>query len=155
MLEADLVRAALFPVMLTGAILIWRRRRFVVGRLLILIGTLHLVGVGVGRAAVRDIIVRGVVGQADSAVGKLGLFAEQELVFWFALWGIWTIFLGRMAIIAERGGLQLPPSLGWQLLAVNVACAVLMPKGGFWWVFVPAWLIIRGRGQGSSAPDQV
>lgn len=154
MLEADLVRAAIFPVMLIGAVIIWRRRRFVVGRLLMLIGTLHLAGLWVGREPVARMASHAFFDQADSAVGNLPAYADQELVFWFALWGVWTMFLGRMANVAERGGTQLPPSFGWQLLVVNLACAFLMPKGGFWWVLLPAWLIIRGRAPGSSAPDR-
>ena len=152
MLEADLVRAGIFPIMLIGAIVIWRRRRFIAGRLLVLIGILHLIGLWVGREPVARMAAAGFVGQADSAVGNLPAFADQELVFWFALWGVWTIFLGRLVILAEQRGMQLPPSFGWQLLAVNVVCAVLMPKGGFWWVFLPAWLITRGRAPESSAP---
>jgi hypothetical protein len=70
---------------------------------------------------------------------------EQELVFWFALWGIWTIFLGQLAMMLERRGIALPQWFGWQLLVVNLTAAVLMPKGGFWWVLLPAALIIRGQ----------
>lgn len=153
MLEADLVRAAILPIMVIGAFLIWRRGRFVAGRLLVLIGTLHFAGLWVGREPIARMVSRGVFNQADSALGNVPGFADQELVFWFGLWGIWTIFVGRMATIAERGGVQLPPSLGWQLLAVNLVCVVLMPKGGFWWVLLPAWLIIRGRAPESSGPD--
>lgn len=154
LLEADLVRAAIFPVMLTGAIVIWRRGRFVVGRLLILIGTLHLLGLWVGREPIARMAQHLFFGQADSAVGNLPAYADQELVFWFALWGVWTMFVGELTIVAERAGVQLPSRFGWQLLIVNLVCALLMPRGGFWWVLLPAWLIIRGRAPGSSAPDR-
>jgi hypothetical protein len=147
MLEADLIRLAIFPVMLTGAALIWRSQRLVAGRLLILIGTLHLSGVWVARAAVLRIVTGGILGQADSAVGRVAARADQELVFWFALWGVWTIFLGQVAVMLERRGGRLPAWFGWQLLIVNLAAAALVPKGGFWWVLVVAVLIIRRRSE--------
>jgi hypothetical protein len=149
-LEADLVRLAIFPVMLTGAVLIWRSHRHVIGRLLTLIGTLHLGGVWVARDAVRRIVTGGILGQADSAVGRLAARADQELVFWFALFGVWTIFLGQVAVMLERRGVALPRWFGWQLLIASLMAATLAPKDGFWWLVLPAVLIIRG---GSNRPS--
>jgi hypothetical protein len=43
-------------------------------------------------------------GQADSAVGHIVDRANQELIFWFALWGVWTIFVGPwVSILEDRG----------------------------------------------------
>jgi hypothetical protein len=152
MLEADLVRAAMFPVMLGGTVLIWRSRRHVAGRLLVLIGALHLLGGWVGREPLRRIVAKGIVNQADSAVGNLPQVADQELVLWFLVWGVLTISIGQLVIAFERRGQAPPRWWGLELMVVNLACAALMPKGGFWWVLLPAWLIIRGRAPGSSAP---
>jgi hypothetical protein len=151
MLEADLVRVAIAPVMVLGAILIWRSKRYVVGRLLILIGVLHLSGGWVARQALERILENGVISQADSAVGKLPSYADQELVFWFLLWGLMTAALGQVLIMLEQRGVLPPRWWGWQLLILNLICAVLMPKGGFWWMLLPAGLIIR-RNDTISAP---
>jgi hypothetical protein len=86
MLEADLVRLAMFPVMLTGAVFIGRAGQHVAGRLLILIGAWHLSGIWVGRTAVVKIAVAGFINQGDSGVGMVGAKADQELLFWFVLW---------------------------------------------------------------------
>lgn len=143
MLEADIVRASIFPIMLVGAMLIWRTRRYVAGRLLVLIGSLHLTGGWVGRDPLSRIFARGFFGQADSAVGRVPAAADQELVFWFLLWGVMAIVLGQLAIAAERQGARIPRWLGVELLVINAVCCALMPKGGFWWVLLPAWLIAR------------
>jgi hypothetical protein len=145
MLEADAVRIAIFPVMLLGAILIWRSHRHVAGRLLILIGVLHLAGGWVARRPLSRIVANGFVNQADSAVGRLPAVADQELVFWFLLWGLVTVALGQAVVLLEKCGGGPPRWWGWQLLILNLICAVLLPKGGFWWVLLPAWLIIRGE----------
>lgn len=144
MLEADIVRAAIFPIMLAGAILIWRRKRQVPGRLLVLIGSLHLIGGWVGRDPLRRIAAHGFLDQADSAVGRVPAVADQELVFWFLLWGIMTILLGQLVIVLERHGVRVPRWVGVELIVLNLICCALMPKGGFWWVLLPAWLIARG-----------
>jgi hypothetical protein len=143
MLEADLVRVAIAPVMVIGAILIWRSHRYVVGRLLILIGVLHLSGGWVGRQPLRRVLGNGFIGEADSAVGNLPSYADQELVFWFLLWGLMTAALGQVLIMLEQRGVLPPRWWGWQLLILNLVCAALLPKGGFWWMLLPAWLIIR------------
>lgn len=143
MREADLVRLALTPIMGVGAFLIWRSQRYVVGRLLMLIGVLHLAGGWVARQALQRIVENGFVDQADSAVGNLPQYAGQELVFWFLLWGLMSLALGQVIIMLEKRGGFPPRWWGWQLLILNLVCAALMPKGGFWWMLVPAWLIIR------------
>ena len=143
MAESYPVRAAILPVMVAGAILIWRGRRHVAGRLLILIGCLHMLGIWVGRDAVRRIAAGGFVNQVDSAVGRIPAKAAQELVFWFLLWGPCVILLGQLLIAMEEKGLRAPAWLGWELVAVNALAALLMPAGGFWWTLLPAWLIIR------------
>jgi hypothetical protein len=147
MLEADLVRAAIFPIMVTGTIWIWRKGRYIAGRLLVLIGTLHLIGFWVGREPLLQMLRAGLIGEADSAVGSLPAKTDQELVFWFLLWGVVTIVQGQLVILLERHGVSPPAWFGWELVLLNLACAALMPKGGFWWVLLPAALIVRGSGR--------
>jgi hypothetical protein len=143
MLEADIVRAAIFPLMLAGAIYIWRSGRRVAGRLLVLIGVLHLSGLWVGREPLRRIAEGGFFNQVDSAVGKLPSYADQELVFWFALWGLLMVLIGQLLIVLEGRGVRAPAWFGVELLVLNLGCAFLLPKGGFWWVLLPAYRIIR------------
>jgi hypothetical protein len=143
MLVADLVRLAIAPIMVVGAILIWRSKRYIVGRLLILIGVLHLSGGWVARQALKRMVENGFIGQADSAVGMLPSYTNQELAFWFLLWGLMTAALGQVLIMLEQRGVLPPRWWGWQLLILNLICAALMPKGGFWWMLLPAWMIIR------------
>jgi Family of unknown function (DUF6463) len=143
--EADIVRMALFPIMVVGGFWIQRSGRHVIGRWLMLIGTLHLTGLWVGRNAVARIVAGGVIGQGDSDVGHLVERTNQELIFWFALWGVWTIFVGQLVNTLEDRGLPIPTWFGWQFLVVNLLAAILIPKAGFWWVLVPAALIIKHR----------
>jgi Family of unknown function (DUF6463) len=141
--DADLVRAALIPFVVVGSVLIWRTGRFVAGRLLILIGSLHCAGAIVGRAALGRIITTGFVGEADSALGQVSQKADQELLFWFLLWGAVTVMLGQAIVDLQRRGEFPRRVIGYELIAVNVVCCLLMPKAGFWWVLIPGWLIAR------------
>jgi hypothetical protein len=143
MLEADLIRAAIFPLTLGGAIYIWRSGRRVAGRLMVLIGILHLSGLWVSREPLRRIAEGGFFNQVDSAVGNLPGYADQELVFWFTLWGLVTVVIGQLLIVMERKGVQAPAWFGVELFVLNLGCAFLLPKGGFWWVLLPAYRIIR------------
>ncbi len=102
MFEADLVRAAIFPVMAAGAFIIWRAGRHVPGRLLVLIGTLHLAGLWTGRDPLRRIVAGGVFNQAESALAHIPARTDQELVFWFGLWGLLIVLIGQLVIVLER-----------------------------------------------------
>jgi hypothetical protein len=92
---------------------------------------------------VLGIITGGILNQADSAVGNLPAIAGQELVFWFTLWGFLMVLVGELLVLFERSGLTVPAWVGYQLLLLNLVCAVMLPKGGFWWVLLPAYRIIR------------
>jgi hypothetical protein len=150
MSEADTVRALLIPFVLFGSVLIWKAGRAVAGRLLVLIGSMHLVGGWVGRDALRRIVRNGIVGQADSGVGLVVGSSNQELVFWFLLWGFLMIVIGQLVIRMDECGIRVPRRVGVQLFVVNVICAVLIPKAGFWWVLLPSWLIARQPSDRSS-----
>jgi hypothetical protein len=56
-----------------------------------------------------------------------------------------------LLIVLDRNKVRIPRFLGVELLVLNLACAVLMPKGGFWWVLLPAWLVVRDRGERTQA----
>lgn len=143
-LEADLVRGVLGALSLISLAVILHLGRNKAGRLLITIGVLHIAGgLVVGREPVMRIIRDGVLGEADSAFGNAPQHIDKELAFWFFIWGVLTILIGQVANWAETKGTRLPASIGWQLLAINLAAALLIPKGGFWFMLLPSYLIAR------------
>jgi len=56
---------------------------------------------------------------------------KNMAAFWFVAFGP-VIFLAGLAIYElEAGGLALPASIGWTLLAIAAVGAVMSPKSGF------------------------
>jgi hypothetical protein len=144
--EADWVRLALLPAILAAAIVIFWRRRNRAARLLKAIAVLHVVA---GSWLARNEIIRGwqagVLGEADSGLGKASpAHIPREMVFWFLLWGPMTFIVGMLVSWFESRGKYPPASVGWALAVTCLVSVVLDPKTGFWWVLVPAFLIIRG-----------
>lgn len=147
MREADLVRLSLGPLFFIGFWVLGRWRRRTAGHLLMLIGGLHLLGgAWVGRGPLGRLVRDGVVGAADSALGHVAARMEQELVFWFLLWGIVTLLCGQLVAWLEQHGKPPPAWIGWELLILSVVTIVLLPKGGFWFVLLPAFLMIKAAG---------
>jgi hypothetical protein len=145
---ADLLRLVLIPPFLIGLWVILRRRERRVGRTLMLIGLIHcLGGVLVGWEPLLRIFQEGFFGQADSTIGHLPPEMEQELVFWFLLWGVMAILLGQAVAHLESLGEALPPRLGWGLAVMSLVAIAVAPKGGFWWVLLPAYWIIWDKRQ--------
>ena len=148
MREADLVRLSLGPLFFIGLWMIVRRRTSPAGRLLMLIGALHILGgAWVGRGALGRIVRDGFFGEADSALGHVAAQMEQELVFWFLLWGIVTFLFGQLVAGLERHGQRPAAVLGWELMLMNIVAIGLYPKGGFWLVLIPAFLLIKAAGR--------
>jgi hypothetical protein len=144
MLEALVVRLALAPLFLIGLLVILYLRKRRAARLLMLVGVLHVAGgLVVGREHLARIFREGFFGEADSALGALPEEAGKELIFWFLLWGVFCFMLGQLVSYMEGRGLRPPAYFGWELAAVSLLCAALMPTGGFWLVLVPAWLLIK------------
>src|SRR5262245_38158459 len=86
-LEADLVRLSLGLLFLIGLWVLVRLRTRTAGRLLMLIGFLHILGgAWVGRGPLGRIVQGGFFGEADSALGHVASQIDKELVFWFMLW---------------------------------------------------------------------
>jgi hypothetical protein len=151
MAEADLVRLALGPLFLVCLLVILRLRKRKAARLLMVIGVLHFLGgIVVGRGHLARILGEGFFGEAESDLGTAPAAAQKELVFWFLLWGVFNFLLGQLVSYAEGRGLRPPAYLGWELAAVSLLSASLMPKGGFWLMLLPAFLLIReaGRAEG-------
>lgn len=154
MVPADLIRLVLIPPFLIGLWVILRRRERKVGRTLMLIGAVHgLGGVLVGWEPLIRIFQEGFFGEADSTLGHLPPEMEQELVFWFLLWGATAVLLGQAVAHLEGLGETLPARLGWGLAAMSLVAIAVAPKGGFWWVLLPAYWIIRDKRRDARRPS--
>ncbi|HEX9943974.1 MAG TPA: DUF6463 family protein [Thermoanaerobaculia bacterium] len=144
MVPADLLRLLLIPPFLIGLWIIIRRRERKVGRTLMLIGAIHILGgLIVGWEPLVRIFREGFFGEADSTLGHIPAEKEQELIFWFLLWGVMMLLLGQVVARMEGLGQTLPARLGWELAALGVVAIAVAPKGGFWWVLLPAYWIIQ------------
>lgn len=144
MLEVDIVRLALGPLFLIGFLIIKRLGKNVSGRVLKLIGVLHVLGGAVvGRGSLARIFREGFFGEADSGLGHLPEHADKEMVFWFMLWGVYAFILGQAVSWIEGRGERPPASVGWTVAASSLLSIALYPKGGFWLVLIPAYLIVR------------
>jgi len=149
MVPADLLRLVLIPPFLIGLWIILRRRERKVGRTLILIGSIHILGgILVGWQPLARIVREGFFGEADSTIGHLPEDLRQETIFWFLLWGVMAILLGQVVARMEGMGERLPARLGWELAVLSVVAIALAPKDGFWWVLLPAyWIVSEDRRQ--------
>jgi Family of unknown function (DUF6463) len=144
MVPADLLRLVLIPPFLIGLWIIIRQRKRKAGRTLMLIGSIHILGgLIVGWEPLFRIFREGFFGEADSTIGHIPAEKEQEIIFWFLLWGVMAILLGQVVARMEGLGERLPAWLGWELAGLGVVTIALAPKGGFWWVLLPAYWIIR------------
>ncbi|HWN40844.1 MAG TPA: DUF6463 family protein [Thermoanaerobaculia bacterium] len=152
MLEADITRFALGPLFLIclGVVFYLRERK--AARLLMVTGVLHVLGGSwVGREPLLRIFREGFFGEADSGLGNVPADMDKELFFWFVLWGVFTFVLGQLLSAMEKRGCRPPAWIGWELIAINLIAAALIPKGGFWLVMIPAFLIIR-EARGAAPP---
>ena len=148
LLEADLVRAALGPLFIVSLIVIFYLGKNKAGRLLKTIGILHVLGGSVvGREPVARIFREGFLGEGDSGLGNVPEHMDKELAFWFMLWGAYIFMIGQLASWAEQEGRPIPASFGWTMVAIDLVAGALYPKGGFWFVLIPAFMIIRNAGR--------
>lgn len=152
MSEADLVRLILGLLFLIGLLVVLYLRKKKAGRLLMVIGVLHVLGViVVGRKPLLRIFREGFFGQADSAMGTVPAHAEKELVFWSLLWGVFAFLLGQLISWLEKERKRAPAYIGWELVVISLIAALLAPKDGFWLMLLPAFILIKdarsaGRG---------
>ena len=159
MLEADLVRLILGLLFLISLLVVFHLRKRRAGRLLMVIGVLHIFGgIWVGRKPLVRIFGEGFFGQADSALGTLPQHAEKELLFWFLLWGVFTFMLGQLISWLEKKGKRAPAYIGWELAGISLIAALLAPKNGFWLMLLPAFILIKdarsaGRAQAVAQED--
>ena len=98
--------------------------------LLLATGIIHtLLGLLAYAAPLADIGRAGVV-------NAVGTHADRDAAVWFLLSGVLLITLGQLARWAQQRTGMLPAFLGWTLLGIAAAVAVLMPASG--WPLVAA-----------------
>ncbi len=149
MREVDFVRVSLIPLMAIAVAVVWKLKECKSGRLLMIIGILHSIAGGIaGRRFLRRMVHEGLLGEGDSGLGKVPSDVPKEMMFWFLIFGPFIFMLGYLLAWIEREGKNAPASIGWQLLIVTLAALVLDPKGGFWFLLLPAIWIIRDARKG-------
>ena len=112
------------------------------GMVTIAIAALHtVVGLVMAWAPLRDIVMSGVIGQVDS-------HWDRAAAFWFLFFGFLLAAYGDMLRRFERAAHAVPAQAGYQLAALCLGGALVMPASGFWTGLIPAAMIIaRSRRQ--------
>ena len=123
------------------------------GRLLLATGIIHtLVGLLAYAAPLADIGRAGVV-------NAVGTHADRDAAVWFLLSGVLLITLGGLSRWAQRHTGTLPAFLGWTLLAVAAAVAILMPLSGWPLVAAAGGLLLRAARvkvpRGTATPSEL
>jgi len=104
------------------------------GDALTVVGVLHTtVGLAKYRRTLRKMAREGVI---DTVKGD----REREAALWFLTCGASLILTGRLARWTQLQTGTLPASTGTMLLGTGAAGAALLPRSGFWALFVPAIL---------------
>jgi hypothetical protein len=65
---------------------------------------------------------------------------EREAAFWFIVCGVSLVLMGWLARWTQWQTGTLPPFVGPALLGIGTAEVTMMPRSGFWAVFVAAIL---------------
>ena len=63
---------------------------------------------------------------------------EREAALWFLMCGVSLVLMGSLARRTKRQTGTLPSMVGPALLGIGTAGVTLMPRSGFWAVFVAA-----------------
>lgn len=106
------------------------------GRLLMAIGVIHtLFVVWMGRGPLLGVVQEGFF-------RALSPHHDRLEIFWSLCFGVMAFFLGQLISRSEAKGVRTPAVLGWELLALGLLGAVLMPVSGWWLVMVVGALIL-------------
>jgi len=107
------------------------------GGLLIGVALVHAAfGAWFGRGSLFGMLDDGLVSSVDS-------HSERGLVFWFLVVSPLLLLLGQLCVFLAERGIAPPRWLGFEVLLLTVACALLMPLSGFWLLLPPAALLLR------------
>ena len=80
---------------------------------------------------------------SDGLVASVDLRGERGLVFFFLLLSPLLMMIGQLCVFLGERGIAPPRWLGFEVLLLTVACALLMPVSGFWLLLPPAALLLR------------
>jgi hypothetical protein len=134
--------------------------RVTAGAWVVVIGVVHtavglLLGLGLvqdpsvpqanGRAPVLEMLGGGVVNAVQPDLLRM-------VLFWFLFFGFVLLMLGSLMRWAERQGMVLPRSVGWQLAVLGLSGGLLIPESGFWLVLPVAALVLYRAGRDSREP---
>ena len=107
------------------------------GGLLIGVAIVHAVfGAWFGRGSLSAMLGDGLVASVDS-------HPDRGLVFWFLLMSPLLLLIGQLCVFLAERGIAPPRWLGFEVLLLTIACALLMPVSGFWLLLPPAALLLR------------
>ncbi len=102
-----------------------------IGRSVIVIGMVHSV---FGFIAFRDILVE--LGK-ELLLNSVDGQPDREAAFWFLFTGFALLIMGGLIHWVEQRQLTLPLFLKWSFLVITLLGCFIMPKSGFWLLFVP------------------
>ena len=120
--------------------------------LLIIAGIHTAFGLLVGLRLLPDPEMQRLVGERVPLLELKPVFLQQvplELapltMFWFLFFGLAVVPLGALVRHLEKQRQPVPHFVGYHLLALCLAGVLFMPASGFWFVLLPAWIILRRR----------
>ena len=106
------------------------------GHLLIATGVLHtLFAVGGFATPLADIGRAGLVNAVDP-------YPDRQLAFWFLLSGVLLVLFGQLVRWTQARTGTVPAHVAWELVAISVIGAILMPISGFWLVLLVSVLLL-------------
>ncbi len=118
------------------------------GHSLLAVGILHTLG-----GLLAFITSLGAIAR-DGFVNAVDPHPDRQAAFWVLLSGVLLMTLGHGTRWAQQRTGTLPPALGWALLAVAAAGAILMPFSGFWLLFPPALLVLAAARQSRAKREE-
>jgi hypothetical protein len=105
--------------------------RIWIGKSLIIIGIIHSIfGFIVFHNIIADLVREMLFNSINSQL-------DRNTAFWFLFTGFAIIIIGGLIDWAERKHSELPSFLKWSFVAITVLGCFIMPKSGFWLLFIP------------------
>ncbi len=107
-----------------------------------------LVWIALGHAALGAVLFREPLAAMlrEGLVNTIGPFGDfdREAAFWFLVFSAMLLLWGQLvAHASERADARALGLVGWSMLGVGVAGALVMPVSGFWSVVGLAPLVLR------------
>ena len=103
-----------------------------IGKSLLIIGIIHSV---FGFITFRNIIAELVREMLFNSIKYNQI--DRHAAFWFLFTGFAWLIIGGLIDWAERKHLDLPSFLKWGFLSITFFGCLIMPKSGFWLLFIP------------------